>query len=73
MTQVNVVYQRLHNQRIANTTFEKPGDVVKWLGAVQSQDYAAVKWGVAQCAKGPTDAALDQRYGEFLELPAVLA
>ncbi len=40
--------------------FKQPDQVVAWLGAVQSQDYAGAKWAVAQRAKGITDAALDQ-------------
>lgn len=33
---------------------------MSWLGAVQAQDYAAAKWGVALRAQGLTDADLDQ-------------
>ena len=38
---MTIAHQRLYNQSIALATFEKPGDVVQWLGAVQAQDYAA--------------------------------
>jgi hypothetical protein len=60
MTTLNIAHQRLHSQRIAGTTFEKPSDVVEWLGAVQAQDYAGAKWAVAQRTGGMTDAAMDQ-------------
>jgi hypothetical protein len=44
MINLDIARQRLHNQLITHTTFEKPEDVVQWLGAVQTQDYAAAKW-----------------------------
>src|SRR5215475_14268334 len=43
---MDVARLRLHNQRIAGATFEKPGDVVAWLGAVQAQDYLGALWAV---------------------------
>ncbi len=43
MTRMDIAYQRLHNQLITQHTFDKPVDVVQWLGAVQAQDFAAAK------------------------------
>ncbi len=60
MKPFDIPAQRLANQHIARQTFGRPGDVVRWLGAVQSQDYAAAKWAVAQRANGLTDSAVDQ-------------
>jgi hypothetical protein len=60
MKSFDIPHQRLINQHIAGQTFQQSGDVVRWLGAVQSQDYAAAKWAVAQRAKGLTDSAMDQ-------------
>ncbi|MDB5035126.1 MAG: winged helix DNA-binding protein [Chlorobi bacterium] len=36
--------RRLHAQRITHHTLKKPGDVVRWLGAVQAQDYHGSLW-----------------------------
>jgi len=65
---MNIAHQRLLNQHIALQTFEKPDDVVRWLGAVQAQDYAAAKWAVAQRTKGIIDSTVDQAFnkGEIL-------
>jgi hypothetical protein len=38
MINLDIARQRLHNQLITRSTFEKPEDVVKWLGAVQAQN-----------------------------------
>jgi len=46
MSRLNVARQRLYNQHIAGATFEKPGDVVRWLGAVQAQDYLGSLWAI---------------------------
>ncbi len=36
--------QRLYNQGLAGTSFDRPADVVRWLGAVQAQDYLGSLW-----------------------------
>jgi hypothetical protein len=41
-----------------------PEDVVRWLGAVQSQDYPAAKWGVGQRMTNGSDAALDSAFAK---------
>jgi len=33
MTTLDIAHQRLYNQLITQRMFEKPGDVVQWLGA----------------------------------------
>jgi len=55
---------RLRNQRLTRTTFHSAAEVVGWLGAVQSQDYAGAKWGLAQRATGLTDAVVEQAFNE---------
>jgi hypothetical protein len=62
MPNPNIAHRRLHNQRIAGDKFQKPSDVVQWLGAVQSQDYAGAKWALAQRMRDANDAALDQAF-----------
>jgi hypothetical protein len=39
--------RRLLAQQLTRPAFAAPRDVVRWLGAVQAQDYAGVKWAVA--------------------------
>ncbi len=60
MTNLDIAHQRLHNQLITQRTFEKPGDVVQWLGAVQAQDYAAAKWAVGLRLQGVTSDDIEQ-------------
>ncbi len=62
MTNLNIAYQRLHNQLITQQTFEKAEDVVKWLGAVQAQDYAAAKWALGLRMQNSTDTFIEQAF-----------
>ena len=64
MTRFEIARQRLVNQQIANPTFREPGDVVRWMGAVQAQDYAAAKWAVAQRTKGITEAVIERAFAD---------
>ena len=53
---------RLRNQRLLGPTLESGADVVRWLGAVQSQDYAGACWGVSLRSAGLTAAAFTQAF-----------
>ena len=62
MTDFDIPHRRLHNQHLAGTLFEKPDEVVRWLGAVQAQEYAGAKWALAQRAQDQTAAAIDRAF-----------
>jgi len=62
MTHLNIAHQRLHNQFITHQTFGKADDVVRWLGAVQAQDYAAAKWALGLRMQNSTDDLIEQAF-----------
>jgi len=62
MTASDIVYHRLQNQRIAQSTFETPGQAVAWMGAIQAQDYASVKWAIGLRCSGATDSSVEQAF-----------
>jgi hypothetical protein len=64
MKNFDIARLRLHNQRLSTTMFKNSSDVVGWLGAVQSQDYAGAKWALGQRIKDATDAAIEQAFNE---------
>src|SRR5574341_2257355 len=68
MAPPNIPYQRLINQHIARQTFQNPVEVVRWLGAVQAQDYAAAKWAVALRLPNATETKIEEEFanGEIL-------
>jgi hypothetical protein len=51
---------RLGNQHLLTPTLDDPGVLVAHLGAVQSQDYNAAKWGLALRLREATDTLLER-------------
>jgi Winged helix DNA-binding domain len=62
MRREDIAHWRLRNLRLSGDPLDTPEDVVRWLGVVQSQDYAPAKWSIAERATGVSDAALDRAY-----------
>jgi hypothetical protein len=60
MTTQEIAKLRLFNQHIATQHFTKAHEVVKYLGAVQAQDYAGAKWAVGLRLKNSSDAKIDK-------------
>jgi hypothetical protein len=57
MTQADIAQRRLLNQRIAGERCERPEAVVRWMGAMQAQDYQQALWaiGLRTASATPTD------------------
>src|ERR1700704_6886625 len=60
MARPDIARQRLINQGLVKPTLKTAGEVVARLGAVQAQDYAASKWGIAQRTSGLTDPEIEK-------------
>jgi len=56
----DIASQRLFNQRIAGKQFEKPEEVVRWMGALQAQDYQQSLWAIGLRTQLGTVAAIEQ-------------
>jgi hypothetical protein len=57
---MDIIAARLRNQHLAGNTLKTAQEVVAQLGAVQSQEYAAAKWALAQRLGPTTNAQLDE-------------
>ena len=44
---MNPVSSRLLSQQLAVPQFNEPAEVVSWFGAMQAQDYRAMRWAVS--------------------------
>ena len=64
MQSFDIAHRRLHNQHIAEATFDKPADVVRWMGAVQAQDYLGALWAIALRTRDATAATIEQAIAE---------
>ncbi len=60
----DIVVRRLHAQRLIGQPFATALDVVRWLGAVQAQDYAGAKWALGMRSRNASDAELDRLFDE---------
>lgn len=58
----------MHQLGLLGARFSSAAEVVRWLGAVQAQDFGPAKWSVAMRTPGLTDAAVQDAFdrGEIL-------
>ena len=56
---LDITRTRLRNQRLSGGRFERPEEVVRWLGAVQAQDYAGAKWALGLRMQRVRDADIE--------------
>jgi hypothetical protein len=64
MNTPDVVSQRIVNQKLASSEFKQPVEVVRWLGAVQAQDFQAAKWALGLRMRTATDAIIEAAFNE---------
>src|SRR5436190_19067306 len=55
-----IARDRLRHQHLSAPRFTRPEAVVKWLGAVQAQDYAGAKWALGLRMRSATDAFVER-------------
>ena len=60
MTDTDIARQRLVSQRIDGEKFKKPEGVVRWLGAMQAQDYPQALWAIGLRLQSATVASVEQ-------------
>jgi hypothetical protein len=61
---MRIVCERLHNQKLSSPGCKKAVDVVRWLGAVQAQEYAAAKWALGLRMRAATDLDVEHAFNE---------
>jgi len=61
---MRIVSERLHNQKLSSPGCKQAVDVVRWMGAVQAQDFPAAKWALALRMRAATDVSIEQSYNE---------
>lgn len=68
MKNSDIITLRLNNQQLINPSFTSAVDLVQWMGAVQSQDYAGAKWALASRLKKPIESEIEEAIdkGEIL-------
>ncbi len=64
MVELDVAQRRLYSQGLAGEKFERPEEVVGWMGAVQAQDYPAAKWALGLRLRDAVDADVERAFAE---------
>src|SRR4051812_21561901 len=67
MDRAEIGHWRLHSLRVTTPKMPDAASVVRWLGAVQSQDYPGGKWSIGQ-RTGLTNAELDRLFDDGVVL-----
>jgi hypothetical protein len=62
--EIDLIRQRLRNQKLARSDVYTPAKAVTWLGAIQAQDYPAAKWALGLRVSDTTDADVEQAFDE---------
>ena len=70
---MSIAKHRLQNQRLVGARFNAPEAVVRWLGAVQAQDYHSAKWALALRSHRTTEAGVEKAFnaGAILRVHAM--
>ena len=58
-----IIHQRLFNQQLLDPQFTHAAELVKWIGAMQAQDYTMCKWAVGVRTPGSTDKLIENEIG----------
>src|SRR5512139_1912826 len=61
---LDIVSERLYNQHLSHNKFNQAVDVVRSLGAVQSQDFAGAKWAIGLRSDGLTDLDVQRAFDD---------
>lgn len=64
MDNSDLLHQRLNNQKLSSSEFRNPADVVRWLGAVQAQDFEGAKWALGLRMRSASKDAIEKAYNE---------
>ena len=62
MDRLAVVRERLYRQRLAADRFDDPADAVRWLGAMQAQEFAEAKWSVGARTAGAVESDVERAF-----------
>lgn len=60
----DIALKRLYQQRLSGNPMASPEQIVGWLGAVQSQEYAGASWSLGLRVQGATEDAIDCAFDE---------
>lgn len=60
MDNKDIAITRLFAHQLVNQSFKLPGELLRYMGAMQSQDYAMAKWAIGSRIQGLTDQDIEE-------------
>ena len=60
MNSTTITNLRLYNQHLTQTSSVEPAEIVRWLGAVQAQDYLGSLWGIGLRLKSSNESEIEK-------------
>ncbi len=64
MSQIEILGERLERLKLASSRSTDVAELVRWLGAVQAQDFGGAKWALGLRLNGVTEADIDQAFND---------
>src|SRR4051812_795981 len=64
MTLADIAKLRLISQQIDSSGFESAADIIKWMGAIQAQEYAQSKWSIGVRLQHLTDKIVEKEISD---------
>jgi hypothetical protein len=64
----DIINYRLINQQIAQTEFTSPQEIVRWMVAIQAQEYAMSKWSLGLRLNNTTESCVEKAFNDGLIL-----
>src|SRR5580765_2282308 len=61
---IDLLAHRLRNQKLVDSNLRRPEDIVRWLGAVQAQDYPGARWALGLRAPGIVEADVERAFND---------
>src|SRR5689334_6082760 len=63
-----ILKQRLLNQQLTINEYKTPEELVKWMVAMQAQEFAMAKWAIGLRMQGVKETAIDDAFNKGLIL-----
>lgn len=64
MTSTEIIRRRLLNQHLAAPKYSEPQDIVRYMGAMQAQEFAMAKWAIGLRLKEANETTVEQAFNE---------
>jgi len=62
MNSRDIIHKRLVSQQLAGEVFTGPAGLIRWMGCIRAEDFAAAKWAIGSRVADSTDQVIEQAF-----------